>query len=490
MHSTRALRVGAVVAALALVGAACGGDDSGDDNDSTTTEAAADTTATESTDASSTTEAGGATTTAAGGASTTAGGGASTTAGGGGEVAGALVGFKGTTPLVELSDDFKARLATTPSGAALVDYNYAAESYDAVVLIALAAEAAETDGAALAEQIVAISGGGDAPGEKCADFTSCKAIIDAGGTPDYDGQAGPTTMNGNGEPLVASYGVLSFGADNRIDDSLTRYETAEAPESAVVPLTPVDVQRAGDGVLHIGSLLPQTGSLAFLGPPEFAGVELAIAEINAAGGVLGQPVEYTAGDSGDASTDLASQTTDSLLSAGVDAIVGAASSSVSKTVVDKITAAGVIQFSPANTSDEFTTYPDHGLYFRNAPPDLLQGSVLGQVILDDGVGSVSILALDDAYGNGLANRVEEVLTGGGVEVKSKTIYDPKATSFASEIDTVKSDAADAIVLITFDEGSRILRGLVEAGIGPNEVPTYGVDGNTGNALGENFDEGT
>ena len=57
----------------------------------------------------------------------------------------------------------------------------------------------------------------------------------------------------------------------------------------------------------------------------------------AAGGVLGSPVEYTSGDSGDASTDLASQTTDSLLAAGVDAIIGAASSSVSKTVIDKIT---------------------------------------------------------------------------------------------------------------------------------------------------------
>ena len=41
----------------------------------------------------------------------------------------------------------------------------------------------------------------------------------------------------------------------------------------------------GDGTLTIGQLLPQTGSLAFLGPPEFAGVDLAIQDINAAGGV-------------------------------------------------------------------------------------------------------------------------------------------------------------------------------------------------------------
>src|ERR1700759_932147 len=70
----------------------------------------------------------------------------------------------------------------------------------------------------------------------------------------------------------------------------------------------------GDGTLKIGTLLPQTGSLAFLGPPEFAGVKLAIQDINAAGGVLGKQVTETDSDSGDTSTDTASQSVDRLLS--------------------------------------------------------------------------------------------------------------------------------------------------------------------------------
>ncbi|MCU0298417.1 MAG: ABC transporter substrate-binding protein, partial [Candidatus Nanopelagicales bacterium] len=81
---------------------------------------------------------------------------------------------------------------------------------------------------------------------------------------------------------------------------------------------------AGDGTLKIGTLLPQTGSLAFLGPPEFAGVDLAVQEINDAGGVNGAPVESVVGDSGDTSTNIASQTVDRQLSQGVDAIIGAA----------------------------------------------------------------------------------------------------------------------------------------------------------------------
>ena len=81
-------------------------------------------------------------------------------------------------------------------------------------------------------------------------------------------------------------------------------------------------------MLTFGTILPQTGSLAFLGPPEFAGFDLAIQEINDAGGVLGQDVVGIKGDSGDTTTNQAEQTVDRLLSENVDVIIGAASSGV------------------------------------------------------------------------------------------------------------------------------------------------------------------
>ena len=99
------------------------------------------------------------------------------------------------------------------------------------------------------------------------------------------------------------------------------------------------------------------------------------------------------------------------------------------------------------------------------------------------------MALDDAYGTGLATVVEEVLTAAGVKIAGKKIYDPKATTFDAEVGEVVAANPDAIVLITFDEGSRILRTMVEKGIGPKSKKVYGVDGNIGNALGENFDAG-
>ncbi|MFN8050270.1 MAG: ABC transporter substrate-binding protein [Acidimicrobiales bacterium] len=407
---------------------------------------------------------------------------------------GVLAGMQGTTPLVDLGDDFKSRMKEIDPK--LVDFNYGAESYDATIIIALAAAQAKTDGSAYAEKINGITRGG----EKCTDYKSCLAIIDKGGDPDYDGASGPLEFSGNGEPTQASYGILQFGSmkDSKagtkcektkecIDDSKTKFVKANAPKSADVPQVPVTATRAGDGELTIGTLLPITGSLAFLGPPEFAGVKLAIKEINENGGYNGKDVKYVEGDSGDTENKVAPATVSTLLAQNVDAIIGAASSSVSLSVIDTIATAGVVMFSPANTSKKLSTYDDKGLYFRDAPSDILQGQVLADTMIGDGKSKVYILALNDDYGTGLADDLKAGLTSGGATVLDTKIYDPKAADYSAEVQAAKDSGADAIALIGFDESSKILTKMAEQGIKLNIV--YGVDGNMGNALAENFEAG-
>jgi ABC-type branched-subunit amino acid transport system substrate-binding protein len=234
------------------------------------------------------------------------------------------------------------------------------------------------------------------------------------------------------------------------------------------------------GPLKIGSLLPETGNLAFLGPPEFAGVDLAVKDINDAGGVLGNPVEHVRGDSGDTSTDIAQQTVDAHIAAGVSAIVGAASSGVSLTVIDKITTAGIVHFSPANTSPDLTTYADDGFYFRSAPPDTFQGAVLGQLMAQDisgqeagGSGNAVFMNLDDAYGNGLAKYAIAAFSGTSTNI----VYNPQAAEFSADVAKAKAANPDAIAIIGFDETTKVLAELIKQGLGPNRVKTYLVDGN-------------
>ncbi|MFP5486713.1 MAG: ABC transporter substrate-binding protein, partial [Acidimicrobiia bacterium] len=245
----------------------------------------------------------------------------------------------------------------------------------------------------------------------------------------------------------------------------------------------------GDGILRFGGILPETGNLAFLGPPEFAGVELAVQDINAAGGVNGADVEWLPGDSGD-NGEVANATVDRLLAEDVDAFIGAASSGVSLTVIDKITQAGKIQFSPANTSPAFTDYADNGLYFRTAPSDVIQGAALADVMLADGAATAAFLVLNDSYGTGLQQyTIEPYVAGGGTVVYGETeTYDPQAENFDAEIASVVEANPDAIVIIGFDETAQILGGLIEAGFGPDNKLIYGTDGNMGNALAQQFDD--
>jgi hypothetical protein len=381
------------------------------------------------------------------------------------EEQGALAGMKGTTPLTELSGDFTQQLLQIDPELGNT-FNYAGETYDAVVITALAAQRAGTNDANVFKAYV---NGITAGGEKCDTYQACLDIINAGGNPDYDGRSGPLAFVDAGEPAAASFGILQFSDDNAIDDSQTEFVLAGDEANATSDEGPAPAAPNATGEqLVIGTLLPLTGDLAFLGPPEVAGARLAVQDINGAGGVLGQDVRLEEGDSGDASTDTATQTVDRLLQAGVNAIVGAASSGVSLNVIDRVTGAGVMQISPANTSDQFTDYNDNGLYFRTAPPDVLQARALADLIAADGNNTVGILARNDPYGTGLAeNTVENLLAGGLSEDQVVSItYDPNAANFDSEVQRMVDLNPDGIVVIGFEESSRIIQGLNENGLGP------------------------
>jgi branched-chain amino acid transport system substrate-binding protein len=216
-----------------------------------------------------------------------------------------------------------------------------------------------------------------------------------------------------------------------------------------------------DLTLKIGTILPQSGELAFLGPPEEAGVALAVQEINDAD--LGITVEVEYRDSGDTTTDTATVSVTDLLSLDVSAIIGAASSGVSKTVIDQIVGAGVVQFSPANTSPDFTTYADDNLYWRTAPSDLLQGEVLGNLIAEDGAATLGMIVLNDAYGTGLAGALKATFESAGGEVVAESLFNPGEANFAAQISEVTAANPDAIALITFDQAKSIVPALVGAG---------------------------
>jgi len=241
----------------------------------------------------------------------------------------------------------------------------------------------------------------------------------------------------------------------------------------------------------VGSILPITGSLAFLGPPEIAGVGLAVADINAAGGVNGSKACLVSTDSGDSSDmTVSTASAEDLIKQKVSVVIGAASSSVSLNVVDSFTEAKIVEISPANTAAKLSGYSP--FYFRTAPPDTVQGSALGQLIVGDGNANVAFIVFNDAYGTGLRDSTAMAIEEGGGKVTygangAGQEFPPGQTTFSAEVTAAIASAPDAIVVIAFDETKAIIPELVAQGWDMSKV--YFTDGNTG-SFEKDFEPGT
>jgi branched-chain amino acid transport system substrate-binding protein len=232
--------------------------------------------------------------------------------------------------------------------------------------------------------------------------------------------------------------------------------------------------------LAVGGILPLTGNLAFLGPPEIAGVGLAVSDINAAGGVNGTKACHNIQDSGD-STDMAvsSASGQTLVAAKPSVVIGAASSSVSLNVLDTFASNKIVEVSPANTAIVMSHVSPW--YFRTAPPDTVQGAALGALISSDGYQKIGFLVFNDTYGTGLRDVVQSNIEGAGGEC----VYGCKGdgnefpagqTTFSTEVGAVLASNPDAIVILAFDETKAIVPEL--AGQGWDMTKTYYSDGNT------------
>jgi ABC-type branched-subunit amino acid transport system substrate-binding protein len=109
-------------------------------------------------------------------------------------------------------------------------------------------------------------------------------------------------------------------------------------------------------------------------------------------------------------------------------------------------------------------------------------------MISDGAQTAAFLVLNDAYGTGLLEYTKAPYEAAGGTVAYEVVYDPQAENFDAEVSAAVAAGSDAIVIIGFDETTKILTGLIEAGAGPADKMIYGSDGNMGNALADGFDD--
>jgi branched-chain amino acid transport system substrate-binding protein len=271
--------------------------------------------------------------------------------------------------------------------------------------------------------------------------------------------------------ILALVAAACGGSDDAAEEVIE--EVTEAVEEVVEEVEEA-IEEVTSDPLVLASLMPLSGDLASLGPGIALGVALAVEQINAAGGINGQPVVLIEGDSGcDGAVALTSL--NDVIAQGAQGVMGAACSSTSLAILDTAIAAEVVMISPSNTSPQFTKIDNKGFYARTAPSDLLQGDVLASLLVEDGVQTVSIISRADSYGRGLAEATAAAFEAAGGTVKTIVYHATDATEFSSEVTAVGKGGAEAIVGILFPEtGCGVLQPAFEQGL--LDTPWYMTDG--------------
>jgi branched-chain amino acid transport system substrate-binding protein len=209
--------------------------------------------------------------------------------------------------------------------------------------------------------------------------------------------------------------------------------------------------------LRIGTIFSTTGPAASAGISSLEAATLAVEEINAAGGVLGRPLELINRDDRN-DPDRGREAAQALVALGVPVILGALASEVTLSASEVSRDAQIVQISASATAPDITTAVDNGYLFRTCPSDILQSRLVAQRAVAKSFRRVAVIHVPGAYGAGFASAFETAFTALGGTVTSRAEYVEGQTSYVDLLTEVYTGNPEAIVLVGYPvEASQIIR---------------------------------
>jgi len=248
---------------------------------------------------------------------------------------------------------------------------------------------------------------------------------------------------------------------------------SSTPSTTSTAFASTTTARPDDGRLELGVIAPRGGSEAELGTSVRDGVDLAVAEINKAGGVNGQPVRAVVRDEGEnpATAALAMQ---DLVQMGVDAIIGPTSSLDALGVLKTAVNAGVLTCSPTASAMSLDAFPDNGLFVRTVPSDSLEAVAMARLVEQSGSSQAAVVYLDDAYGRPFAQAVQRGLQADGTTVSMSMGVDGSEASIKKTVATLADHHPDVVVVVADSSTGPSIINAIDSAIVVDK-PTYVVN---------------
>lgn len=245
-----------------------------------------------------------------------------------------------------------------------------------------------------------------------------------------------------------------------------------------------DGKNSGNTVFKIGSIGPTTGDAAEYGNAVMNAAQLAVDEINAAGGINGYKVEFmSADDMGDAQK--AVNAYNDLKDKGMQILMGTVTSTPCMTVAENTHDDNMFMLTPSGSAVECVKYDNA---FRVCFSDPNQGIASADYIADQKLGTKIAVIYDssNAYSAGIYEKFKSEAAAKNLTLVSETAFTKDSNKdFTVQLQQAKSAGADLLFLpIYYTEASLILSQANKMGYAPK---MFGVDGMDGILKVKNFD---
>ncbi len=241
---------------------------------------------------------------------------------------------------------------------------------------------------------------------------------------------------------------------------------------------------SGSDVFMIGGIGPTTGNNAIYGTAVKNGIQLAVDEINADGGINGYQIEYQFEDD-QSDSEKSVNAYNTLKDWGMQMLVGTVTSTPCVAVVEESHADNLFQFTPSATTVEAVQYDNA---FRMCFSDPSQGTVSADYIADNSLASKIAVIYDssDTYSTGIYQSFASEADAKGLEIVAAEAFTADSnTDFSVQIQKAKDSGAELVFLpIYYQQASLILAQADRAGFAPE---WFGVDGMDGILDVEGFD---
>ncbi|MDY6765695.1 MAG: ABC transporter substrate-binding protein [Halobacteria archaeon] len=213
-----------------------------------------------------------------------------------------------------------------------------------------------------------------------------------------------------------------------------------------------DGDGGGGQTYTIGSAVSLSGDLSPYGTRHERGMNMALERINQVGLKNGGKLEVILEDTGSAEQTGVSAAQKLVNQNGVPLLIGAVSSGVTMAIAQSVTIPNkVLHISPHSTSPKITGLDDDKYVLRAAPSDAFQGAAMAKLALEQGVKSASVIMINNDYGRGFADVLQQKFEEGGGKVLKKVPYSSGQASYKSQLNSAMEGDPGALMFIAYPQ---------------------------------------